>query len=187
MVGAVIEMAFRIEFAAPFRVSTGAGADGVDVTVDPRDPLPSTSLKGVMRATAGQLFGRHAPLVGEVFGTPATESPWAWSRAVPVLGDWSRPRPASRVKLNSDHSAEHDMLVIAEQVDAAAAVFTVTQRTPLPPEALAQHRALLAVSAQATRSLGGNRRRGLGWVHISSPDGAPTRADIELLLAQANR
>ncbi len=64
----VDELRFVIDFLSPFRISTGAAAAGVNATIDRNDPLPATSLKGVMRATAKQLLGEDAELVGQVFG-----------------------------------------------------------------------------------------------------------------------
>ena len=51
-----------------------------------------------------------------------------------------------------------------------------------PDRALALHQALLAVSGEATRSLGASRRRGMGWVTIHSLDTEPTRDQLARLL-----
>jgi hypothetical protein len=203
----MIEIRFRIVYAAPFRVSSGYGAPGIDATLDPDDPLPGSSLKGVMRATAVELGLAHA-LIGSVFGTPRQESPWAWSSAVPLdEGGWSTPHTAARVALDEHHAATRDMLAMAEQLVAGAAEFSVTQHGPctLPAgnptvgavpggepqaldtqpsdiEPLDAHQALLAVAGQATRSLGAARRRGLGWVQIHCLTYNPSRAQLGMLL-----
>jgi len=190
VVGAVIELRFRVEFATPFRVSTGHAAPGVDAAVDPTDPLPASSLKGVMKATAAEL-GVDAELIDAVFGSPLRESPWAWSCADPVDDDWSAPQPVSRVRLDEHHSASHDMLGIVERTHTGAAEFTVVQRarcatgTDDEAQAVAAHRALLTVCATATRSLGATRRRGMGWVHIRCLTAPPTLADVTLVLGAA--
>lgn len=182
----MIELDFDIVFATPFRVSTGHAAAGVDAAVDIADPLPASSLKGVMRATAVDL-GAPEDLVTAVFGGPARESPWAWSAATPVDG-WARPQAVSRVRLDEHHSAAPDMLGILERTGATRATFRVVQRgrcaTGSEPEAdaVARHRALLVVAACATRSLGAGRRRGSGWVHIRGTSDAPTRDDVALVL-----
>ena len=182
----MIEIRFRVAFATPFRVASGYGAPGVDSTVDATDPLPASSLKGVMRATAVDL-GLDLDLIKQVFGSAKRESPWAWSGAVPV-DSWSAPQTASRVQLDEHHTATHDMLAMAEQIVAGAAEFTVTQRCRCgdgsvdEQQALDAHRALLSVSGQATRALGAGRRRGLGWVQIRCLTDTPTRESVGLLL-----
>ncbi|GAB1512569.1 RAMP superfamily CRISPR-associated protein [Actinophytocola sp. KF-1] len=175
---------FRIAFAAPFRVSTGHARPGVDAGIDRDTPLPATSLKGLMRATAGQLLGEKHPLVAAVFGSVHAPSPWSWSDATPAGDGWRKPVIASRVRIGEDHVADHDMLGSAEVTQAAAATFSITQCGHLTDEALALHRALLAVAGQATRSLGANRRRGLGWVHITCTSDPPTEDTVRTLLAQ---
>lgn len=174
------ELRFRIGFASPFRVSSGYGAPGVDATVDPHDPLPASSLKGVMRATAVEL-GIASALLDAVFGSPRRESPWSWSSAVPD-GGWSRPQAVSRVALDEHHAATADMLVMSEQIAAGAADFAVSLAGRCDPRDLVAHRTLLAVAGQATRSLGGERRRGLGWVQIRCTNYTPTRDDLSFLL-----
>ena len=49
-------MRFHITFHGPFRIATGAAADGLDDTFDPDNPLPASSLKGLMRAHAKNLL-----------------------------------------------------------------------------------------------------------------------------------
>ncbi|MFC7343248.1 RAMP superfamily CRISPR-associated protein [Saccharopolyspora griseoalba] len=162
---ALSTLEFSITFHSPFRVSTGHAAPGLDTGVDGANPLPASSLKGVMRATASQLLG-EVRLVDEVFGSPEQESPWLWRDAV---GNWDQPKPATRVSLDAEtHAAAKDMLVVQEQIGTDSARFTITQRHRLDEQDFAKHRLVLAVAGQATRSLGGNRRRGLGWVTITS-------------------
>jgi CRISPR/Cas system CSM-associated protein Csm3 (group 7 of RAMP superfamily) len=161
---------FTIEFAGPFRVSTGHARPGVDAAIDLADALPASSLKGLMRATTKRLLGTNHPHVERVFGSAKRPTSWEWDDAVPDAGGWAPPMRASRVRIGPDHIAEDDMLGIAEQTQSDTATFTVTQRFRLDAEELALHRIVLAVAARATRSLGANRRRGLGWVHISCAD-----------------
>jgi hypothetical protein len=72
-------MMFTIIFHGPFRIAAGAASDGLDATYDPANPLPSSSLKGVTRASAVGILGINAPLVTEIFGDPSVPSPWWWS------------------------------------------------------------------------------------------------------------
>ena len=174
-------LTFSIEFLGPFRVSTGYAKPGVDNAVDPADPLPSTSLKGVMRGTARQLLGAAPPLIDEVFGSARVPSPWSWSNAKPDGTGWSVPQLAARVRIDErTHTAAHDMIGIAEQTWAPTACFTVTQVAHVGAPAL--HRTLLALAACGTRSLGANRRRGLGWVSITCADVSFDDADLTALL-----
>lgn len=179
----VDELRFVIDFLSPFRVSTGQAAAGVDATIDEGDPLPATSLKGVMRATAKQLLGEHAPLVDEVFGNSKQPCPWHWGDAVPVAGHWAQPQVTARVQIDpSTRTATRDMLALAEETAAARAEFVLTRMAPVVDAGL--HAAVLAIAARATRSLGAARRRGLGWVSISCPDVTLDRAAVDAVLAR---
>lgn len=175
---------FTIVFHTPFRVSTGHARAGVDAAIDIHDPLPSTSIKGLMRATAEQLLGEGSEVVQQVFGSPRYESPWRWSRAVPGDSGWHPPQPAARVAIDPDtHTASPDMFGVSEQTGAEHARFSVTQRGHLDADTLHQHRLVLAVSGQAIRSLGGGRRRGLGWVSITCTNVHLDEAAVAAFLA----
>lgn len=179
------ELRFVIDFLGPFRVSTGEAAPGIDATIDLSDPLPATSLKGVMRATAKRLLGENAPLVNAVFGGPGTPSPWHWSDAD---AHWLPPQITARVQLEREtHTASPDMLALAEETWVERAEFRVTRIGPLggtgPTGDPAVHMAVLAIAGRATRSLGAGRRRGVGWVHITCPDFALDRATVETFLS----
>lgn len=180
------ELRFVIDFLGPFRVSTGEAAPGIDATVDQSDPLPATSLKGVMRATAKRLLGEKAPLVTAVFGGAGTPSPWHWSDAE---ARWHPPQITARVQLDREtHTANPDMLALAEETWAERAEFRVIRIGSLSGGAgLAgdpvAHGAVLAIAGRATRSLGAGRRRGVGWVHIACPDLTLDRATVEKFLS----
>ncbi|MGH3905068.1 MAG: RAMP superfamily CRISPR-associated protein [Pseudonocardiaceae bacterium] len=176
------ELRFVIDFLSPFRVSTGQAAAGVDATIDTGDPLPATSLKGVLRATAKQLLGETSELVGAVFGTARRPCPWHWGDAVPVGGRWAPPLITARVQIDpASHTATRDMLALAEETTAARAEFVITRMAPVEDAEL--HAAVLALAARGTRSLGAARRRGLGWVSITCPDVVLDRAAVEQILA----
>ncbi|MBF6523066.1 RAMP superfamily protein [Nocardia farcinica] len=174
------ELRFRISFDAPIRVSTGRAGPGVDAAVDPTDPLPATSLKGVVRATATRLLGTDHRLIEAVFGSPRRESAWEWSGARTETV-WTAPQRAARMQV-VDHVAAHDMVALAEQVHTPAAIFTVTALADLPVPELDAHIGVLTIAATATRSLGAGRCRGTGWVHITCLNHPPTPERIRAFL-----
>ncbi|MGW1677944.1 RAMP superfamily CRISPR-associated protein [Saccharopolyspora sp. NPDC002376] len=187
---AVTRLEFEILFHGPFRVALGQGGPGVHNTISRRDALPASSLKGVVRATAALLLGPDNPAVAEVFGSSRRPCPWHWSSPQPSIREddqarasWYAPMPTARVRIDREtHTAAEDMLAIAEQTGAESATFAVTQTARI--DDLAKHQDVLLVAAQATRSLGALRRRGLGWVGIActshEPDEATVRRFLEL-------
>lgn len=173
---------FTITFHSPFRIGGAYGTDGAQQSVETRDALPADSLKGLMRAAAVDLLGGQHALVGLVFGTHATPSPWAWQAAHPT-GDWI-PSIRHRVMIDThSHSALSDHLVQGQQVWAERAHFVVDQVRYIPPAYLDDHHSLLRVSAGHVHGLGAWRRRGLGWVHITPVAAEVTRDDVERVLA----
>ncbi|MCA1278259.1 RAMP superfamily CRISPR-associated protein [Saccharopolyspora sp. 7B] len=174
---------FTITFHSPFRVARGEGGRGAHDTIDDTDRLPATSLAGVMRATATTLLGEQNPVLDEVFGSDAIPCPWRWSPARPLHG-WQDSTPAARVRIDAETgSAQQDMLVFAEQTGAEQAEFHIRRFRHVAPERRDLHLAVLTIAAQATRSLGAWRRRGLGWVGIRcthEPDEALVRTFLEL-------
>ncbi|MGW5440572.1 RAMP superfamily CRISPR-associated protein [Nocardia asteroides] len=172
------ELRFRIAFAGPMRVSSGRARPGVDAAIDMTDPLPATSLKGVMRATATRLLGATDPRIDELFGSSAQPSPWEWSNATPDTA-WAAPQRATRIRIQ-DHVTTEDMLAVAEQTHTPTATFTVTTDHVLA--AVTSHVAVLSIAAGATRSLGAGRRRGTGWVHITCSSHPPDPELIRMFL-----
>lgn len=171
---------FVITFHGPFRVALGEAGSGVHDTVSSLDALPSTSLKGVMRATAKLLLGTENPVVGEVFGSERLSCPWRWSSAQPETS-WAPPQPTARVRIDREkHTATKDMLAITEQTGATRATFSVTQFGHVADPAA--HHAVLVIAAQATRSLGALRRRGLGWVGITCTSHEPDETTVRRFL-----
>ncbi|MFF6815168.1 RAMP superfamily CRISPR-associated protein [Streptomyces sp. NPDC012403] len=157
------QLIVRIEFHGPFRVGTGQSRLGV-AAVDDDTPLPSASVKGLMRASARRLLPGADAVVDAVFGAPRRTSPWYWSDAV-FPEDGVRTKPRARIAIDSDSgTTRENHLFVADEHWAREAEFTVTRAAPLSPEETGEHLAVLACAAAGVHSLGGDRRRGLGWV-----------------------
>ncbi len=165
---------FTITFHGPFRVGTGVPAEGLDARVDPTNPLPSTSLKGVMRAAAAESLGLPNGLVSEVFGAPAGHqragatglpaSPWIWTDA--AFAGLQAPQLVTRIQVEKTGLTKRGALMIGEHVWADIATFEVVQRVGLDPATVERHRLVLCAAARAVTSVGALRRRGEGWVSI---------------------
>lgn len=162
-------MRFQISFHGPFRVAAGAASDGLDDTFDAHNPLPASSLKGLMRAQATHLLTVRKEVVDEVFGSRRLCSPWWWSDAtVPA----SPARVRTRIRIGDDtHTTVSGALLTAGELwPTEAAFFDVEPRDPIPAERIPVHEAVLAAAARAIIALGSDRRRGLGWVSVTLPD-----------------
>jgi CRISPR/Cas system CSM-associated protein Csm3 (group 7 of RAMP superfamily) len=179
-------MRYVIAFHGPFRVAAGASSDGLDETYHAANPLPSSSLKGLMRAHAAQLLQIDDPNVREVFGSERAPSPWWWSDAViAVTPDIQQGlhRIRTRVRIDPDtFTAADTAMQTAGEFWPASAEFEVRRRGPVPAGRIALHEAILAASARAVTALGSDRRRGLGWVSIL-PDVPWDHTQQQLLLS----
>lgn len=180
----VAPMRFQLTFHGPFRVATGAAADGLDDTFDPDNPLPASSLKGLMRAHARTWLSLTEDLVDEVFGNPHHRSPWWWSDATIDNG---APMVRSRVRIDhTTFTAVNNFLATAGELWPATAAFDVEARDCVPTNRLVLHETVLAASATAINALGSDRRRGLGWVSIRT-DPTPDQARLQLLTPYRSR
>lgn len=156
-------LAVRIDFHGPFRVGTGRPGTGVTEVVDLDDPLPASSLKGLMRASATHLLPHSTALINQVFGTGRQPSAWYWDDA--TFLEQLTPHTRARVRVDNDTgvvAANH--LFLAEELWPAQAFFTVTPAEPLTEEEHQNHRTVLACAAAGVHGLGADRRRGYGWV-----------------------
>jgi hypothetical protein len=157
-------MRFQILFLSPFRVATGSAADGLDAVHDPDNPLPASSLKGLMKAYARQPLRIDAPLVARVYGDQRKRSPWSWGDAE-VIGGHDRIRTQARIDPNTSTVVDTAMFTAGE-LWPAEATFEIIQRDAIEPDQVELHEMVLAASARAITALGSDRRRGLGWVSI---------------------
>lgn len=163
---------FTITFHGPFRVGTGTPAEGLDARVDLSNPLPSTSLKGVMRAAAVETLGLPPDLVADVFGSKAgdrsrsaTACPWGWTDA--QFAGLLPPQPVTRIRVDEHGLTRRGALMFGEHLWADSATFEVFQRHELDAATVRQHRLVLAAAGRAVSSVGALRRRGEGWVTIT--------------------
>jgi CRISPR/Cas system CSM-associated protein Csm3 (group 7 of RAMP superfamily) len=163
-------MRYSISFHGPFRVAAGASSDGLDETYHAANPLPSSSLKGLMRAHAKYVLEIDDLHVKEVFGSEPAQSPWWWSDAVIAPSPVTQAGPhriRTRVGIDPDtFTAAGKAMQTAGEFWPASAEFEIRRRGPIPASRIALHEAILAASARAVTALGSDRRRGLGWVSI---------------------
>ena len=181
-------MRFEITFHAPFRVASGQAGDGSDTTVDPGALLPASSLKGVMRSAARDLLRFPPDLVGSVFGTGWAGSPWSWSDARVLDGAGNDPevRPRARIRIEQETSTVvSGALLIADEVLAARGEFTIERTGWISPAEAGAHETVLLAAARAVTAVGGDRRRGLGWVTLTPADPPWSAAHLEAALRLA--
>ena len=167
-------MRFEVEFLTPFAISSGRAADGLDHTIDRDTPLPSTAVKGLLRAHALHWLGVKKTLVDEVFGTSGKGSDWIFSdvkveiTTTEVLAHGVEPTLWNRVHVDEHGRAEERALVTGEQCWAESGEFTISwDGRGNPPT---EHALVLRAAARDVVSIGLNRRRGFGWVTIFDPE-----------------
>lgn len=178
---------FTITFHTPFRVATGQAGNGADSTVDRVVPLPASSLKGLMRSAGCDLLRLPDNCIDQVYGAGHQPSPWSWSDATIIdPADWQhdRVRRRARVRIDPDTATVADgALAIAEEILVRAATFEITRTGWLPAPRRDRHRQVLLGCARAVTAVGGDRRRGLGWVSVTPS--TDTGGDDPAQLAQA--
>jgi CRISPR/Cas system CMR subunit Cmr4 (Cas7 group RAMP superfamily) len=175
-------MRFEIVFHTPFRVSSGQAGDGSDTTVDLAALLPASSLKGVMLSAARDLMKFPRSRVDAVFGTKWQESPWGWSDAVLSGGASIRPRTRIRIEAETSTVAK-GALLIADEVLAARAEFSIERIGWIKPGEESMHETILLAAARSVTAIGGDRRRGSGWVTVTPAE--PRWSDGHLQAAAA--
>jgi hypothetical protein len=165
-------MKFSIVFYSPFRVATGAASDGLDGAFDPANPLPSSSLKGLMKDQAKRVLKVDAALIDEIFGSAKTPSPWWWSDATVEFGapgSGGAERVRTQLQINQEtFTAADKALRTSGELWPSTAHFEVRRRRRIAEDQAARHEAVLCASARAICALGSDRRRGLGWVSVVS-------------------
>lgn len=165
MVALTAQLHIEITFHGPFRIATGQARDGVAVTVNRADPLPASSLKGLMRASARDLFPGRPELIGAVFGASGQASPWHWDSAELTAPPHVEQR--ARIAIAPETGAvREDFFRLGEEIWATTAALRITQRLPLDAATRTRHTTVLACAAAGVHALGADRRRGWGWVDL---------------------
>ncbi len=180
-------MKFEVVFHTPFRVATGHAGDGSDTTVDRAALLPASSLKGVMLSAARDLLQLPKDWVGKVFGTAWQASPWSWSDAHLTGTRGGDPQIRSRARIRIEEpslTVATGALLIADEVLAVRAEFAVDRIGWIEPGDVEAHETVVLAAARAVTAIGGDRRRGLGWVTVTPTEPGwsqvHVRAAIEL-------
>ena len=161
-------LTFNMTFHGPFRVSSGSAGGGLDAVIDLSNPLPGSSLKGLMRDAAVATLAADSALVARVFGTEFAASPWVWCDAEPGGGQWPTPNVRARVSIDeASHTVLEDRIMLGAVMEPTApATFQVLQAGSLSDAEGLVHEALIRCAAAAIKHVGAERRRGLGWVSV---------------------
>lgn len=159
-------MRFEIVFHAPFHISSGHAGDGSDATVDRAALLPASSLKGLMLSAARDLLTFPRPQVEAVFGTAWQPSPWGWSDA--AMTEEAGIRARTRIRIDpGTGTVVRGALLVADEVLAARAEFTVERTGWIDRGQESTHETILLAAARSVTAVGGDRRRGSGWVTVN--------------------
>jgi len=178
----VVAVRFEITFHTPFRVSSGHAGEGSDTTVDRAALLPASSLKGVMLSAARDLLKFPRSQVEAVFGTALHESPWGWSDA--AMTEEASIRPRTRIRIEPDTgTVAPGALLVADEVLAARAEFTIDRIGWVQAGEEGTHEIILLAAARSVTAVGGDRRRGSGWVTVTPVE--PQWSDAHLRAAAA--
>lgn len=189
----MVALKFQITFHTPFRIASGRASDGSDTAVDRGALLPASSIKGLMRSAARDLLKFPEGQVEKVFGTAWRPSPWAWSdaRVIGSPGAEADIRSRARIRIEpSTATVARGALLIADEAHAAGAEFSIDRTGWIDLSDAGEHETILLAAARAITAVGGDRRRGLGWVTVTpiQPEWSPRHllAAADLIRAAAN-
>jgi CRISPR/Cas system CSM-associated protein Csm3 (group 7 of RAMP superfamily) len=183
----VVAVRFEITFHTPFRVASGRASDGSDTAVDRNALLPASSLKGLMLSAARDLIQLPLTQMEHVFGTRWQPSPWGWSDAA-LAGGPAEIRTRARIRIESGTgTVASGALLIADEVHVARAEFRIDRTGWIEPAEADEHEVVLLAAARAVTAVGGNRRRGLGWVTVTpvEPEWTPAHLHAATGLVRA--
>lgn len=194
-----------ITFNSPFRIGTGAAAEGVDIGLDSEVPFPASSLKGRMREAARVILDLEEPsadptasdeddgsdsigsrdpkdtdmdprLIRAVFGDEWHDSPWHWDDVAVTM----HVVPRVRIRLDEDRVVKPGALRVAEEAVAEHGSVRIWQQGRIEPGEMPLHLALLRASARLVEAVGAEKSRGLGWVTIDI-EGGFDPSDVRLV------
>lgn len=155
---------FSITFLGPFAVSTGQAGRSADSMVDDERPLPETSMKGLMRASA-VVLQIPPQVIRRVFGSGKTPTAWNWGPVEFAQQPARQLRGSTAIDSHTNVARNHALL-FEEQHWSTTATFDIQQVLFLDPADVDLQRTILAVAASGVQSIGKSRRRGNGWVSI---------------------
>jgi hypothetical protein len=140
-------------------------------------------LKGVMLSAARDLLKFPQSQVEAVFGTAWQQSPWGWSDA--AMTEEASIRPRTRIRIEADTSTvARGALLVADEVLAARAEFSIDRIGWVEAGEEGTHETILLAAARSVTAVGGDRRRGSGWVTVAPVEpqwsGAHLRAAVAL-------
>ena len=94
-------------------------------------------------------------------------------------------RPRARIRIDPVSGTVADgALFVADEVLAPGAEFTIDRTGWIEPEDAGTHETVLLAAARAVTAVGGDRRRGLGWVTVTpvEPPWTPAHLDVVIRL-----
>ena len=176
---------FTMHFHAPVLRATGFAAEGYDASVDPSRPLAGEALKGLMRAAATHVLELPPSRVATAFEPQESGARWRWVVREHLFVDpGSQTGTLHRVKIDPEtHTAIPDHLLRARTARVKECRFAVNWLGKADAAGVEDSALLLKASAGAVHSVGGQRRRGLGWVGV---DVVLSDAEITRLLEWRN-
>lgn len=128
--------------------------------------LPASSLKGLMLSAARDLLKFHQSHVDAVFGAAWQPSPWGWSDA--AMTEEATIRPRTRIRIDpATGTVVHGALLVADEVLAGRAEFSIDRTGWIEPAQVGLHEPILLAAARSVTAVGGDRRRGSGWVTVT--------------------
>ena len=173
------ELTFQISFRGPFLVSTGNARAGADATIDPTVPLPTTALKGVLRAELLEALGIRPDHFARYFRDRGDRLVLVVVRAADEdagCGHFScelgKPDPPQSGRRRGRRIPGDSGRCVGRYCDDYRDPCQTPRRRDLA-QALA---APACGPARSVSALGSNRRRGHGWVRISDVDPAAGNA-----------
>jgi CRISPR/Cas system CSM-associated protein Csm3 (group 7 of RAMP superfamily) len=163
-----------VRFHEPFLVRSGQAEGGKDAVARPDAVLPSSSLKGAMRAACEHVLQVDPAVVTAIFGRPGAtggilgQGAWAWSHAGPEAAFRKGVRARNRIDGAAGVVRPEALTYTQEwwQADEAKATFEVEQITALTAPELDRQLVVLHVAAYAVTALGSWRNRGMGTVTV---------------------